>query len=122
MTLSLLRLNPAKPSYQITDTGSTKRQSFDSAKSRFATGILHAPWMLNTVWVTDIAGFTYFRAWWRSTIFYGSSPFMARVVFPLPTLTKHKAFIVPGTLQHSEIDGEKFTIAATLEVSSVIIP
>lgn len=121
MALSLFRLNPAKPSYSVSDTSAILR-SQKSGPSYFGVRQLNNVLNLQTMWETDREGFKYARAFWRTTIVVGSLPFMARLVFFQPTLTKHVVQFVPGSFGLAGFKGTKYTLQGTLEVAPDIIP
>lgn len=114
--MQTLTLIPAKSGYSITPTSEFWRTQLDGGAGRYGRGPRNNAWNANVQFITDGEGFRYLRAFYRTVLANGSLPFVLQFVYPLSTLTLHKARFVPGSLKLSGINGETYVAAAALEV------
>lgn len=111
-----LALVPAKDGYNITPSPEYWRTQLEGAAGRSGRGPTGEAWNANVQFITDGEGFRYLRAFYRTILLNGALPFLLQFVYPLSTLTTHKARFVPGSLKLSGINGETYVVAASLEV------
>lgn len=113
--METLALIPAKAGYSVTPSPENLRAVMDGPAGRIRRGVTGASWMLNVQFVTDEEGFRYLRAFYRTTLDNGALAFIVKLVFPLSTVTKHKAYFVPGSMKLTGIQGTAHVVTAQIE-------
>ena len=115
MTLLTLYQVPNRQSFLATanDTLSVRHQG---GAGRYRVGTPGEPWRINAMWMVDEIGFQYLRAFYRTGLSNGSLPFVVKLRFPKKTVTKHKAFISPGSLRCTIMKGLTFAVEMQLIV------
>lgn len=69
-------------------------------------------------WSVDAYGYQYLRSFFRGGVDKGSAPFNVNLVLENSTVSSYQTFFVPGSWQLTTVEGDKFTVQATLEVLS----
>lgn len=111
-----LALIPAKSGYNITPKPEFWRTQLEGGAGRYGRGPRNAAWNGSFQFITDAEGFRYLRAFYRTTTLNGALPLLMQIVYPLSTLTTHKARFVPNSVKLTGINGETYVIAAAFEI------
>jgi hypothetical protein len=114
--LNELKLPPDTSGYTTSDGPEVVAAKLDGGASRRRRDIIGATSIVNVTWRCNDAKFKYLRAFYRSVAEGGATPFNIGLLLDDPTITMHKAYFVPGSMQLNEQSGQLFVVAAQLEV------
>lgn len=117
MPLPKLNLTPAQDGYAVADADDqVLRAKVSAGPSRTRLDMLGAPSDVAVTFHLTDAEYQYWRAFFRSTIGYGSLPFLMDLLLDQPDLTEHEVKIVPGSTRLSGQRGLLYVVQARLEV------
>lgn len=112
-----LSIAPDKASYVVTDGTQVDMQQLEGGSGAYRADILNSSSQVSVQWSVDGLGYEYLRAFYRTITQHGALPFTIDLILDKPFLTTHTAHFVPGTsLGPAQIQGETYTVSATLEV------
>lgn len=116
MNLSKFVLPPDNSSYSAADGKETVATQLDGGAARYRRDILGATSTVNCSWILDPDEYKYLRSFYRALTLKGSKPFLINLILDEPTLTEHKAYFIPGSVQLTGQKGLTYWVTAQLEV------
>lgn len=116
MALSKFVLPPDNSAYSVTDGKQVVATQLDGGAARYRRDILGATSKVSCAWVLGPHDYKYMRAFFRSLTQSGSKPFLIDLILDEPTLTEHKAYFVPDSMQLTGQKGLTYWVSAQLEV------
>lgn len=114
--MNKLNILPDSASYSVTDGKEVIATQLDGGAARYRRDILGATSRVTCQWTVGQDVYRYLRAFYRSATTNGATPFLIDLILDDPTLTEHKAYFIPGTMQLRETVGHKYVLYAELEV------
>lgn len=121
MALTKLVLLPDNSSYSVTDGKEVISTQLDGGAARYRRDILGATSTVGVSFVLGPAEYKYLRAFYRTVTVSGSTPFLIDLILDEPTLTEHKAYFIPGSMQLTGQKGLTYTVSAQLEVYPIAL-
>ena len=116
-TLFKLTIPPDKANYQNTAATDSVSVALDGGASATRRDILNGSSQLTVSWTVGVNDFNYLQSFYRGASVYASQPFLLDIPIDYFDLTEYTVKIVPGTwVAPSQIQGETYTVTATLEV------
>lgn len=116
MNLSKFVLPPDNSSYSAADGKETVATQLDGGAARYRRDILGATSTVNCSWILGPDEYKYLRSFYRALTLKGSKPFLIDLILDEPTLTEHKAYFIPGSVQLTGQKGLTYWVTAQLEV------
>lgn len=116
MNLSKFVLPPDNSSYSAVDGKETVATQLDGGAARYRRDILGATSTVNCSWILGPDEYKYLRSFYRALTLKGSKPFLIDLILDEPTLTEHKVYFIPGSVQLTGQKGLTYWVTAQLEV------
>lgn len=116
MNLSKFVLPPDNSAYSVADGKEVVSTQLDGGAGRYRRDILGATSTVNVAWIMGPDEYKYLRSFYRALTLKGSKPFLIDLVLDEPTLTEHKVFFIPGSMQLTGQKGLTYWASAQLEV------
>lgn len=116
MNLSKMVLSPDNSSYSVTDGEEVVTTKLDGGAARYRRDLLGSTSTVGVSWILRPDQFKYIRSFYRALTLKGSKPFLIDLILDEPTLTEHKAFFIPGSMQLTNQSGHTYYVSAQLEV------
>lgn len=111
-----LVIPPDQAGYATADGIEVVSAKLDGGASRRRRDIIGATSTVNVAWTCNEAKYLYLRSFYRTVAGEGATPFNIGLLLDRPTITTHKAYFVPGSMQLQSQRGLTFVVAAQLEV------
>ncbi len=116
MNLSKFVLPPDNSAYSVADGKEVVTTQLDGGAARYRRDILGATSTVNCSWILGTEEYKYLRSFYRALTLKGSKPFLIDLILDEPTLTEHKAYFIPGSVQLTGQKGLTYWVTAQLEV------
>ena len=116
MALNVLNLIPDQASYAVTDGEEVISVSLDGGSSRFRRDILRSPFLVNVKWTLSQDEYNYIRAFYKTGVESGSSPFLIQLLIDSGELEEYEAHFVPNSFKLSSVKATSYTVTSQLEV------
>lgn len=115
MALSKFILPPDNSAYSVTDGKEIVVTQLDGGAGRYRRDILGATSTVNASWILNEDSYKYLRSFYRALTLKGAKPFLIDLILDEPTLTEHKAYFIPGSMQLTAQKGLTYWVSAQLE-------
>lgn len=116
MALTKFIYPPENSAYSVTDGKEVVSTQLDGGAARYRRDILGATSTVNVSWVLGTNEYKYVRSFFRALTLKGSKPFLIDLILDEPTLTEHKVYFIPGSMQLTAQKGLTYWVSAQLEV------
>lgn len=116
MAMTKFIIPPDNSAYSVTDGQEVIATQLDGGAARYRRDILGATSKVNVVWTLGTEEYKYLRSFYRALCVSGSRPFLIDLILDEPTLTEHKVYFVPGSMQLTGQKGLTYFVACQLEV------
>lgn len=115
MSLTKFAFLPESAGYSVEDPNEVIAIKLDGGASRYRRDKLGSTSKVSVRWTFDREGYRYFRAFYRSLLERGSSPFLIDLVLDVEDPVEHQAYFVPGSVRLAEQRGHYYGVTAELE-------
>jgi len=116
MALTKFIYPPENSAYSVTDGKEVVATQLDGGASRYRRDILGATSTVNVSWILGPNEYKYVRSFFRALTLKGSKPFLIDLILDEPTLTEHKVYFIPGSMQLTAQKGLTYWVSSQLEV------
>jgi hypothetical protein len=116
MALFKFAIPPDNSAYTVVDGKEVISTQLDGGAGRYRRDVLGATSTVNVVWIVGQEEYKYIRSFYRALTMKGATPFLIDLILDEPTLTEHKAYFLPGTMQLTGQKGLTYWLSAQLEV------
>lgn len=110
-----LTLPPDNSSYSVTDGIEVISAKLDGGASRRRRDIIGATSRVSVTWICDREDYEYLRMFYKAVAMGGANPFTIGLVLDNPSITKHKAYFVEGSMVLQQQKGLAYYVSAELE-------
>lgn len=115
MGLTKFVLPPDNSSYSVTDGKQVVSVQLDGGAGRYRRDILGATSRVSCSWILGREDYKYLRSFFRTLTVSGSKPFLIDLILDEATLTEHKVYFVPDSMQLTAQKGLTYWVSAQLE-------
>lgn len=105
-------------SYNVNFGNNVLSTALEGGASRFRKDLIGATHLGSVQWTTDVAGYRYLMAFWRTSLDYGSLPMIIDLVIDDAEVAEYTARIVPGTFGLKSQSGLEYVVGCQLEVEA----
>lgn len=116
-----LMLTPDRQSYSLQAAAGALASVLQGPGARYRETDANGAVSIDVQWTCTASDYFYLRAFYRYVARRGVRPFLVELMVATRELTLHKAWIVPGSLTTSSVDGRAFRVSATLEVDPRVV-
>jgi hypothetical protein len=113
-----LALTPTTSSYSIDESiAEVVRVQLQGGAGRYRRDIIGSTKIVNCTWITNSTGWEYLNAFYRVNNSQGGASFKMDLVISESVPKEHDVRFIPSTFKLSSIDGDMYTVTASLEVT-----
>ena len=116
MALLVLKLVPEKSGYSLTDGDGALRTQLEGPRGRYVEDVEGDLALVNATFLVQNTGLEYLRAFYRTGTKRGALPFLVDLAIDGSTLTRHKAWFVPGSMKTASAGGLAYRVSCQMEV------
>lgn len=116
MALFKFAIPPDNSSYTVADGKEVVSTQLDGGAARYRRDILGATSTVGVVWIVGPDEYKYIRSFYRALTLKGATPFLIDLILDEPTLTEHKVYFIPGSMQLTGQKGLTYWVSAQFEV------
>lgn len=117
MAVQQLQVLPSQDAYSVEYSSNSIAVKLEGGRSRFGLTKKNGVDVVNVEYDLNQEDYQYFWAFYNDATKRGALPFQSYLYLNSSDLTLHLCKFVPGSLRLVRQDGNKFVVAATLEVS-----
>lgn len=118
MSLPKFRYSPDSSGYSVEDPDEVLSVQLAGGAGRYRRDRIDSSSLVSVSWTFDPTEYRYFRAFYRSVLGRGSTPFLIDLVIDHALLEEYTAYFVPGSVTLGQQRGLAYEVRAQLEVLS----
>lgn len=119
MTLPKLMLDIDASAYTFGPANEVISIQVQGGPSSLRPDMIGAPASLSVQWVLSAVEYNYLMAFWRLSTANGSLPFTVDLIGDYHDVREFECKFMPGTLQLTGVNGDAYSVTATLEIKQL---